>query len=957
MSNESNLARVSSLVKSQLPAFYQEDGQNFIAFMEAYYEYMEQEGKMSHEVRNLTSYKDVSTTTDQFIKYFLNTFLPSVALDAIANKALMVKYIKQFNQARGTNASYRLLFRALYDEDIEFSYPADQMLKVSDGDWRIERYLVTTYDPATYKFIGKTIVGADSGAEALVEDIVRRKIRGRDIMQILLSNIKGFFSHEEPIRLKGDLTATPHAPTCEAGINGVTILSSGSYYEVGDVLNLISSDRGKFAKVVVTNTVDLGGTLVYTIEDGGSGFTASTGEDGTVVEFIGGDGNPEGSFVIRADDITDTFAIAINTNKIQSNTVFGAQAPTVPFADGGTRQMTTFANVHLAAVDYGFPAENEQVTAGKPYRDQTNAAIVIANTSDPSISVGASLFGVTSGANGTVNIIKRAYNSTDVVLDIDGFQHFQNGEKVNISTSTGTTVGTVSSFSANAAGSVVLQVGYNANTFSIGEGDEIVGMESGQFGIVTKVLADTTGSQDYDSDNDGTPDWSTYTLKVTANNTANLTSTFDTGPMGYWLEDEGIRKVGQSWVAANVVLGTSNANISSPAAIQNIYTKLVDVLNFEATTFGTIAQLSLQVGGAGYSLAPTIRVRENDIAALGIGEAYLTLQTDDANWLTGNSSFTRPDTNDGLLQSSTGARGDIKQGVDGNAPAVVQYANGTYETVVRVWQRAGQRSPGNIIWANNSPVTIRIFDSEYVPGEDDTRTVQDTGTATIVNVQDEGILGQNAQITAGVGANGTVTGLRVIDSGFAYKQKEVVLVEASGRNNGTSAQVQVNLNSVGNSEGYYASTRGHLDSKRSFIQDSEYYQEFSYEVVSPISLDRYRDVALKLVHPAGQALFGKYQLNSETATTTAATAVNTKKTKSAGTIALSNGSFTITGSGTSFATNFSNNGLMHIQLNDAGTSETVRLNIVSSDTVANTTTVWAGGDIASANVYYNSGSI
>jgi len=90
MSNESTLARVSSLVKSQLPAFYQEDGQNFIAFMEAYYEYMEQEGKMSHEVRNLTSYKDVSTTTDQFIKYFLSTFLPSVPLDAIANKALMV---------------------------------------------------------------------------------------------------------------------------------------------------------------------------------------------------------------------------------------------------------------------------------------------------------------------------------------------------------------------------------------------------------------------------------------------------------------------------------------------------------------------------------------------------------------------------------------------------------------------------------------------------------------------------------------------------------------------------------------------------------------------------------------------------------------------------------------------------------------------------------------------------
>ena len=967
--------KVSSLVRSQLPAFYAEEGKNFIAFMEAYYEYMEQSGKMTDAIEHLQSYRDISTTTDDFIKHFLNTFLPSVPLDAFGDKKIMTKYVKYFNNARGTKASYRLLFRALYNEDIDFNYPAEQMLKVSAGDWRVDRYLVTSYDPNTYKFIGKTIVGTESTSEALVEDIIRRNIRGRDIMQILLSNIKGTFSNDEPIKVKGDTSATPHAPIAEAGIDGVTILSRGSTYVVGDVLSLVSSNRGKFAKVVVTKTEDLGGTLVYTINSGGSGYTpVNNNNTGTQIEFIGGDGNPEGSFTLTDSDITDTFAITINSNKVTANTVYGANAPTVTFGDGGTRKMTTFANLHIAAVDYGFPASNENI-GNKDYHDQTNAAIVIANTSNPGVAVGDSLFGVTSGANAVVNIIKRAYNSTDVIVDVNGFQKFTAGEKINKTTASGTTIGTVATggFYANAGGSVVLSVGYNANLISFGAGDNIVGMVSGQHGVVKKVLADTTGTQDYDQNNDGSPDWSTVTLKVTANNTSNTTNAFDTGLTRYWLEDEGIRKVGAGWVAANVVTGASNAQygLTSTTAFTNVHTKLKDCLNFVATTFGTIAKVSLPVGGAGYSIAPTIRVRENTIAALGIGEAILTLQSDKVDFATGNSTFTAVDTNDGLVQANgvNGlAIGDIKQGKDGAAPATIQYANGTYETTVRVFQRPLNRDPGGIIWANNTPVEIKVFDSEYVPGEADSRTATDTGSAKIVKVEDRGVLGKNADISASVGANGTITGLRVIDSGFAYRDNEVVLVSSSGRTSGTSAQVRTSLGGVANAEGYYASTRGHLDSKRSFLQDSRFYQEFSYEIVSPVSLSRYRDVALQLVHPAGQALFGKYQLNSNIAVTTTSSTVNNLKKKSAGTVAITqskasgtlavtNNKYVLTGSSTQFANEFGTSGantiLVEIDPGNGIANQFIPVTIkANTATNALLTDRWQFATQTSANVYH-----
>ena len=51
---------------------------------------------------------------------------------------------------------------------------------------------------------------------------------------------------------------------------------------------------------------------------------------------------------------------------------------------------------------------------------------------------------------------------------------------------------------------------------------------------------------------------------------------------------------------------------------------------------------------------------------------------------------------------------------------------------------------------------------------------------------------------------------------------------------------------------YYASTR-YMYLQLSFsIQDSNFYQEYSYEIAASIALTRYKDVALRLIHPAAQ---------------------------------------------------------------------------------------------------------
>jgi hypothetical protein len=939
--------KISALVRNQFPAFYKEEGENFLAFIEAYYEYLEQNGKMTDAIRNLESYRDIDETLDEYIEYFRKELLPSIPINPEANPRLLAKQIKTLSQTRGTLASYRMMFRALYNEDVELHYPSDQILKVSDGDYRRDRYLVTSFDEANYKFIGKTIKGSESQSEALVEDVIRRNVNGRDLQQIIVSNIKGSFYHLEPILLASEfeVAANPHAPLTDAGIKNVHIVTPGGQYLVGDEVDLISGEVGRYGKVVVTQTEDLGGSLSFRIADGGSGFVSSQIQNGTRIDINGGDGDVAGSFIIRQEDIVDPFALAVNRQQISSNNVFGGRAPTISgyYANGDSMQMYNFANTIIGAPRYGFDEIDETLVL-KDYHDHANAVIKIATTS--AVTETAAIFGVTSGANGYIDLVQDSTLGASVYR-INGYKNFQTGETVRVGNkTTGNTIGTVTTFWGNTAGYHVIQVGNTAGS-TIVEGDELVGTTSNAYGVVKRVLRVAANGYSHTSAGDR----ALVYAQVAANTTANTSSYFDTGPIKAFIQLEGIRKVGSTTIIGNSAITTANV------VVENVHTKLEDALTFTATQFGTIGKLSLPTGGSGYSIPPTVTVTSPEIRSFGIGEQYITIQSDDVNWGTGNSQVTVLDTNDRLVQASTGASGDVKAGDGpGVVPYVFQHANGTYESTVRVWQDFKQRAPGNVKYANNSVVELKIYGSSYTPGEADTRTPTSVGSAKIVSIQDEGILGENAVINASVGANGTITQLRVTDSGFNYKQGEIVKLTTPTRELGISAEVQLNLGGVANSAGYYATTRGHLSSARSYLQDSDYYQEFSYELITPISFDRYKEVALKLCHPAGNKLFGKFRQQTNAYVDVVASTVNMKRLQGNGTISITDGSFNITGSGTSLIAEHANNGTIIIEYAH-GEYYQLPLNIVSSDTSANVKIAWSNTNLSGANTYYMSGSL
>ena len=138
----------SLLIPSQLPEHIRDDPAyaNFVLFLQAYYEWMEQNGNVTERTKNLTSYIDIDSSTSEFLNYFYNDFLSYFPEELLVDKTEVVKLAKELYKSKGTPASYQLLFRILYNMDVDFFYTKDAVLKSSNGKWYVSKSLKLSTD-------------------------------------------------------------------------------------------------------------------------------------------------------------------------------------------------------------------------------------------------------------------------------------------------------------------------------------------------------------------------------------------------------------------------------------------------------------------------------------------------------------------------------------------------------------------------------------------------------------------------------------------------------------------------------------------------------------------------------------------------------------------------------------------------------------------------------------------
>ena len=273
--------KTSSLINEQLPDFVTDEGPKLEAFIRAYYEWMEQSNNAIDVSKNLLSRADLDTTPTDYFQYFRKEIFKNVPDDAVVDKALLAKNIRSMYYNKGSDKSYRILFRALFNEDIDVYFPGDYILRTSDGRWNeptVLRLAGLTNEKAT-GLLGQLLTNQTTGGTARVEGIVQTQEVGSTVTEATVSNVIGAFNDGESVI--SDITSTVadiyglsgslQSVSIQSGVSNLPRgFGAGVFHQSGDIITF-TSDAGSGANGTILATNDKSAINVEIIS-GGSGY-------------------------------------------------------------------------------------------------------------------------------------------------------------------------------------------------------------------------------------------------------------------------------------------------------------------------------------------------------------------------------------------------------------------------------------------------------------------------------------------------------------------------------------------------------------------------------------------------------------------------------------------------------------------------------------------------------------
>ena len=155
--------KISKQVSNQLPAFIKDDHALFVTFIEKYYEFLELNNTTDPTkhgplkvLQDFLSKLDVDfnddgsiNTDDNFLKEFYKDYVKDLPLGQSAKLSLVLKHINDFYTAKGSAESIKLLFRILYNEEVNIFNAQEFVLRPSSSRWQ-QDYVIKVYERGTY---------------------------------------------------------------------------------------------------------------------------------------------------------------------------------------------------------------------------------------------------------------------------------------------------------------------------------------------------------------------------------------------------------------------------------------------------------------------------------------------------------------------------------------------------------------------------------------------------------------------------------------------------------------------------------------------------------------------------------------------------------------------------------------------------------------------------------------
>lgn len=807
---------ISQFVTGQFPKVYQEEYPLYTEFVKLYYKWLETRPNAIYYNRNFLELIDVDTATDDILLFLKEEYLKNIQFTTESNLRLLIKHSLDIYRSKGTERSIDLLFRIVFNELVDFYYPSEDLFVASDGVWKKPKYIELAISTNNQNFYQKQIIGISSGATAFVDSLIRKTIDNKLHDVAYISSITGFFQTGEKIKIIDDETPS-YFGLITGSLNLVVLNSSGSGsgFEIGDIVN-IYSNYGVSGKGRVSNTGFNFGEITYTLNDGGYGFT-------------------------NAPSIYISNSI-LNINSISVDSIHRTKP--FDYYDVITQPLATISYISsngsfsVGTNVYTYYANNLEKGIGN-----------ILSKSEINATNGTLTLSIVSG-NLQSNQIFSTSNSIVANTANSGFEDI---------TATGKYIGTKTT--QLICNSLSLNGSFSINDYVYINNEEITNDISVRAsGYVSNTFSDVANNLIVCLSNTVGIFKNTYTLKSTTSNVK-------------------IKNVSLVVGVANVenaFVNTSSAYVYSQFVNGNMY----EVQSLGSGTSLTVSNTSfneeIQVNSDLLSNYASVNLNSSTYGISGNTSGNLTNMTIEQMLSYSNVTI-------GIIDKISGNPGKnyvvpplllIDQenisSYDKYNPILNITGPSTSFTVGEIVTQTATSARGKVISANSTEIVLKQMrfnqDNQFILTINSTTTIiggTSGSTANVSNVTfeyDYNQMGINALFeTSMVDANGSITEIEIVDSGIGYINNEQVWMNKDNlrEKRSNTAYGLTSLVTYGTGSGFYQQKGGFLSDQKK-IFDGDYYQNFSYEIQSSKSLNKYNDMIKQTTHIAGKKLFGKF---------------------------------------------------------------------------------------------------
>lgn len=820
---------ISNLISTQFPAYYREQGPIFVAFVTEYYKWLESTNQPLFYSRNYYDLKDIDTTLESFLVYFKEKYLKNIQLTTQTNTRQLIKHALDIYRSKGTERSIDLLFKLVFGSGAEIYYPGQDIFRTSDGRWKKPTYLEVSVNEKTARFTNKQIRGLTSGATAFVEQVIRRNTSGRLQDILYISSINGTFQTNEIIVTADDIDLNKERIKITGSLSSVIFPAAGSGegYKIGDILDVTGS-RGLQGKIRVANVSAITGIVDATLINGGYAYTntAQILVSEKVLRLENFTGNSTANVYLHFNEVLIQPKAEIEYINITGNTQFYLN----------DQLFSYYPNNSVKATGYVIQSTPSNTTAGTILVMITSGSDLDGDafyTTSNTVSANIALDGYTD-LTATANVLAVSSNVNLTLTNLDGT--FVKDETVYVSNgSANVATGKVLNYFLDTVGSIkgILQLQNISGVFISNE--EVIG-PSGNATISNVSI--TIGIHNLSNSFISTTNNFVQSNTLLTNSSVSSVSEGSgasftiSGPLKY-----------EETVSLNTDLISNYASIQlnstypfpqEPSA--NLNTIINDVLTFENFTIGKIQSITRTSPGSQYNVPPIILIYQPFTSNLNEKDLILSISGATGNFEIGE-----------LITQGSTARGIVKS--SNSSTVFVERLN---------------------LFDNNS-FFITSNSTTKIVGENSNTQANVT---FVESDSTSNTLGLNAVLEViSASGNGSITSAEVIDSGFGYIDGEEITF-GSGNNFGVAT---AKVERSGFSQGFYQIKGGFLSDQKKLF-DGEYYQEYSYEVRSSVTLDKYEDMLRNVLHVAGTKYFANFVYTSNLSISLSMTSGNTVTT-------------------------------------------------------------------------------